>query len=251
MMKKSPDEVCLLPQHYISLHQHSLSHPKTKKRDRDNRNSSTSLERRGRKREDKFEEYRDHFAKDYPKGIAAHYFFLPESITTDLERAVQNIMPPTSNVMTHYRVMKERLLSKHGQNSQKDAEETRKKVEGLHGDHRRWDVYLSAHDSLIEVLSKTPVCDTTNNSVMQPVPARPYLPVPPVTASLAAFVAYAANNAADQQQAWDHPNDKTMNHCPTDTAIKNNVMLAPGTSMFAPYSILHPRYRQTDHANKT
>jgi hypothetical protein len=38
---------------------------------------------------------------------------------------------PTSNVMMHYRVMKERLLSKHGPNSQKDAEETRKKLEGL------------------------------------------------------------------------------------------------------------------------
>jgi hypothetical protein len=202
-----------------------------------------------KKKEDKFEEYRDHFVKDYPKGIAAYYFFLPESIITDLERSVQNIMPPTSNVMTHYRVMKERLLSKHGPNSQKDAEETRKKLEGLHGDHRGWDVYLAAHDSLVEVLSKTPVRDTANNPVMQPVPARPHLPVPPVTANLAAFIAYAANDAADQQ-AWDllHPNDKTMNH---RQAIKNNVMLALGTSMFSPYSILHQRYRQTDHANKT
>jgi len=84
-----------------------------------------------KKREDKFKEYRDHFAKDYPKGIAAHYFFLPESIITDLKRSIQNIIPPTSNVMTHYRVMKERLLSKHGPNSQKDAEEPRKKLEGL------------------------------------------------------------------------------------------------------------------------
>jgi hypothetical protein len=42
-----------------------------------------------------------------------------------------------------------------------------------------------------------------------------------------------------------------MNHRPTDTAIKNNVMLALGTSTFSPYSILHRRYRQTDHANKT
>jgi hypothetical protein len=57
-----------------------------------------------------------------------------------------------------------------------------------------------------------------------------------------------------QQQAWEllHPNDKTMNHRPIDTAIRNNVMLALGTSRFAPYSILHQRYRQTDHhANKT
>jgi hypothetical protein len=48
-----------------------------------------------------------------------------------------------------------------------------------------------------------------------------------------------------------HPNDKTMNHRHTDTAIRNNVMLALGTSRFAPYFILHQRYRQTDHANKT
>ena len=29
-----------------------------------------------KKREDKFEEYRDLFAKDFPKGIAAHYLYL-------------------------------------------------------------------------------------------------------------------------------------------------------------------------------
>ena len=46
--KKSPEEVCLLPQQYILHHQHSSSHPKTRKRDRDNRNSSTSPERRRR-----------------------------------------------------------------------------------------------------------------------------------------------------------------------------------------------------------
>jgi hypothetical protein len=28
-----------------------------------------------RKKEDKFEEYRDNFAKDFPKGISAHYAF--------------------------------------------------------------------------------------------------------------------------------------------------------------------------------
>jgi hypothetical protein len=36
-----------------------------------------------------------------------------------------------------------------------------------------------------------------------------------------------------------------------DTAIKNNVMLALGSLIYAPYSILAQRYRQTDHANKT
>ena len=46
-----------------------------------------------KKREDKFEEYRDLFAKDFPKGIAAHYLFLSQSIITDLERAI--IAQPT------------------------------------------------------------------------------------------------------------------------------------------------------------
>ena len=54
------------------------------------------------KREDKFEEYRDFFAKDFPKGIAAH-LFLSQSIITDLERAIENITPPKTNVMIHYR----------------------------------------------------------------------------------------------------------------------------------------------------
>ena len=102
-----------------------------------------------KKREDKFEEYRDLFAKDFPKGIPAHYAFLSQSIITDLERAVQNITPPTTNFMIHYRVMKDRLLNKFGPNSQKDAEETRRKIESLHGDHRGWDIYLAALDALV------------------------------------------------------------------------------------------------------
>lgn len=210
------------------------------------------LDEARKKREDKYEEYQDDFAKDFPKGISAHYAFLQESIVTDLERAIQNIIPPTTNVMTQYRVMKDRLLNKFGPNSQKDAEETRRKLENLHGDHRGWDVYLAALDSLVEVLAKTPVRDTANNPVMEPVPTRPHLPVPPPTAPQADFAVYAINDA-NAQQAWEvlHPNDRTMNHRPTDTAIKNTVMLALGTSAFPPYSILAQRYRQTDHANKT
>ena len=46
------------------------------------------------------------------------------------------------------------------------------------------------------------------------------------------------------------PYDKILNHRPTDTSIKNNVTLALGSSIYAPYSILAQRYRQTDHANK-
>jgi hypothetical protein len=148
--------------------------------------------------------------------------------------------------------MKERLLNKFGPNSQKDAEETRRQLDKLHGDHRGWDVYLAALDSLIEVVTQIPVRDTTNNPIMEPVPSRPHLPVPPGTASLAEFVAYAVNDANDRA-AWNflHPIDRILNHRPTDTAIKNCVMLALESSIYAPYSILVQRYRQTDHANKT
>ena len=151
-----------------------------------------------KKREDKFEEYRDLFAKDFPKGIAAHYLYLSQSIITDLERAIENITPPTTNVMIHYRSMKEKLLNIFGPNSQKDAEETRRKLESLHGDHRGWDIYLAALDSLVEVLTKTPVRDTAKNPVLQPVPIRKHLPIPPATANLAEFLAYKNNDANDQ-----------------------------------------------------
>ncbi len=82
------------------------------------------LDEARKKKEDKYEEYRDNFARDFPKGISAHYAFLSQSIITDLERTIENITPPTTNVMTQYLVMKERLLNKFGPNSKKDAEET-------------------------------------------------------------------------------------------------------------------------------
>ena len=169
-----------------------------------------------KKREDKYEEYLDGFAKDYPKRMAAHYEFFQDSIVTDLERTIKNIISPTTDVKIKYRVMKERLLNKFGPNSAKDAEETRRKLESLHGDHRGWDVYLVALDSLVEVLTKSPVRDTANNPVMEPVPIRPHLPVPLPTAPQAEFAAYAVNNAI-AQQVW--ANDRTMNHRPTDTAL--------------------------------
>jgi hypothetical protein len=177
-----------------------------------------------KKREDKFEEYRALFAKDFLKGIAAHYLFLSQSIITDLEHAIENITPPTTNVMIHYRAIKERLLNKFGPNSQKDVEETRRKLESLHGDLRGWDIYLAALDSLVEVLTKTPVRDTANNPVLH---IRPHLPIPPATANLAEFLAYK-NNDANDQHAWAllHPNEKPMNQRPTDVAIKSSVMLA-------------------------
>jgi len=147
--------------------------------DKEERQRQQKLLDEARKRkQDKYEAYQDDFAKDFPKGIAAHFAFLQGSIVTDLERTIQNISPPTTNVMAHYRAMKERLLNKFGPNSQKDAEETRRKLDNLHGDHRGWDVYLAALDSLIEVLTQTPVRDTANN------PIKEHLPVPPCTQSL-------------------------------------------------------------------
>ena len=134
--------------------------------------------------------------------------------------------------------MKDRLLNKFGHNSEKDAEETRRKIEGLHGDHRGWDIYLAALDSLVEVLTKTPVRDTANNLVMQPVPDRPHqLSIPPTMATLADFLAYK-NDDANVQRAWEllNPSNKSMNHRPTDVVIKNSVMLALGSSVFGPRS---------------
>ena len=143
-------------------------------------------------------------------------------------------------------------MNKFGLNSAKDAEDTRRKLKSLHGDHGGWDVYFAAIDSLVEVLTKKPVRDTTNNPVMESVPIRPHLPVPLPTAPQAELAAYAVNNAIAQQvKDTLHSNDRTMNHRPTDTALKNNVMLALATSVFPPYSILAQHYRQTDHTNKT
>jgi hypothetical protein len=142
--------------------------------------------------------------------------------------------------MTHYRVMKERLCNKFGPNLQKDAEETRRKMEGLHGDHRGWDIYLAAMDTLVQVLSKTPVRDIANNPILQPVPTiRPHLPIPPTTATLADVLVYKINDT-NAQRAWEvlNPNDKYMNHRPTDAAIKSSVMLALGSPTFTPYSNL-------------
>ena len=55
-----------------------------------------------KKREDRYEEYLDGFAKAYPKGMAAHYAFLQDSIVTDLERTIQNIISPTTDVKIKY-----------------------------------------------------------------------------------------------------------------------------------------------------
>ena len=75
-------------------------HHKIRRSANDNKNCLTKPEKK-----DKYEAYQDDFAKDFPKGIATHFAFMQGSIVTDLERTIQNIAPPTTIVMAHYRVM--------------------------------------------------------------------------------------------------------------------------------------------------
>jgi hypothetical protein len=65
-----------------------------------------------RKRESKFEDYEELFALDYGKAIAIHYHFLSPTLQLDLDRAIEEIDPPTTNVTIHYRVLKTHLASK-------------------------------------------------------------------------------------------------------------------------------------------
>ena len=74
MTKKWQEEEFYRPQQHSLPHQLSPNHLRIKRKDRDSRNSS--MKQVMKKREDKYEEYRDFFAKDFPKGIAAHYQFL-------------------------------------------------------------------------------------------------------------------------------------------------------------------------------
>jgi hypothetical protein len=60
-----------------------------------------------RKRESKFEDYEEQFALEYyGKAIAVHYQFLSPTLQLDLDRAIEEIDPPTTNVAIHYRILK-------------------------------------------------------------------------------------------------------------------------------------------------
>ena len=48
----------------------------------------------------KFEDYEELFALDYGKAIAVNYQFLSPTLQLDLDRAIEEIDPPTTNV-TH------------------------------------------------------------------------------------------------------------------------------------------------------
>ena len=62
-----------------------------------------------RKKEAKFEDYEELFALDYGKAIAAHYHFLSPTLQLDIDRAIEEIDPPTTNVAIHYRTLKSHL----------------------------------------------------------------------------------------------------------------------------------------------
>ncbi len=62
-----------------------------------------------KKRDGKFDEYKDKLAIDYPKATAAHYHFLARAIITDLDRWIENLSPATTDVAVQYRAMVKRL----------------------------------------------------------------------------------------------------------------------------------------------
>ncbi len=96
-----------------------------------------------RKKESKFEDYEELFALDYGKAIAVHYHFLSPTLQLDLDRAIEEIEPPTTtNVAIHYRVLKTHLANKWGPNSVKDSNEATSKLALLRVDERGADVYL-------------------------------------------------------------------------------------------------------------
>ena len=205
-----------------------------------------------KKRDGKFDEYKDKLAIDYPKGTAAHYHFLSRAIITDLDRWIENLSPGTTDVAVQYRAMVKRLLDRWGPTSEKDAEESRRKFASIAVDTFGADVFLAAADTIVDNLAKTLVRDTANNPVMEPVPLRPHLPRPHWHSPRAELAAYIqADEAA--QAAWElqHPSNRPMNHRPTDNAIKNTIILALSQSSFTAYSSLAQRYQQVDHATKT
>ena len=205
-----------------------------------------------RKKEAKFEDYEELFALDYGKAIAAHYHFLSPTLQLDIDRAIEEIDPPTTNVAIHYRTLKSHLANKWGPNSVKDSSEATSKLTLLRVDERGADVYLAAIFSIIDLLTKTPKRDAANNPIMEPVPPRPHLPRPLATATPAEHAAYiAADEDAEQLWALQHPNNKVTNHRPTDDHIKNTVILALAASSFTHYSSLAHKYQQVDHATRT
>ena len=70
-----------------------------------------------------------------------------------------------------------------------------------------------------------------SRSISNRSPSDPIYQYHKTTVNLADLLAYK-NDDANTQRAWEvlNPNDKYMNHRPTDAAIKSSVMLALGSS---------------------
>ena len=178
---------------------------------------------RRRKRESKFEDYEELFALDYGKAIAVHYHSLSPTLQLDLDRAIEEIDPPTTNVAIHYRVPKTHLANKWGPNSNsvKDSNVATSKLALLHIDERGANVYLAAVFSIIDLLTKTPIRDDANNPIMEPVPPRPHLPCPLAATTSTDHDAYtAADEAAKNIWALQHPNKKSKTTAPQTTTSR-------------------------------
>jgi hypothetical protein len=106
-----------------------------------------------RKRELKFEGYQDNLAIDYASAIAVYYRFLSPTIQIDLNRAIEEITPATTDIAIHYRRMKAHLEDKWGPNSEKDSEEALRKLALLIVDDRGADVFLAAVFAIIDLLA--------------------------------------------------------------------------------------------------
>ena len=169
-----------------------------------------------------FDKWNENLAKDFPRAISAVYSFLSQQIVTDLERHIASIKLTTTNSEDHYRAMRKRLTDRWGPNSSQDAEEIRRMLGALHGDLRGWDTYGAGFDELVEVLTKTPIRDASNNPIPEPVPNRPHLPPLSRYATPAQVQQYILEDTnAARIWAAAHPPGNFMNHRPTDTALKN------------------------------
>ena len=115
------------------------------------------LDEARKRNKDKYDEaYQDDFAKDFLKDIAHHFAFLQGSIVTDLERTIEH---RSTNDHRNGTLSCNEGTTAHQIRAQlseecRRAEETRRKLDNLHGDHRGWDVYLAAPQ--LEIPSTTP-----------------------------------------------------------------------------------------------
>jgi hypothetical protein len=186
-----------------------------------------------------FDRWQEKFAVDFAKGMDCIYQLVSQTIITELDRTLEQLIPVTLDLEIQFFKIFRRLEDKWGPTSKNDAVEIVRLIHALQGDFPGWDTYLVGLDSLVETLTKTPVRDAANNPMFIPVPNRPHLPRPHPHSTLAEYRAHFAADAA-AQVAWErqHPTDKIMNHRPTDEAIKEIVIIALAESQFTPYSTL-------------